>query len=396
MALTALQVKNAQPGDKLSDGGGLRFDVDARGGRSWVFRFKSPVTGKERYMGLGPASDVTLAQARDAAQAARQLIREGKDPIEHRNEQRVAAKVEAAKAVSFQTFAEQYVALHKPGWKNAKHAQQWENTLKSYVYPIIGAMPISAVATDDVVRVLIPIWLDKRETAARIRGRIEQILNAATAKGLRTGSNPSLLGIIKHLLPAQRRKRYVKHHPSLPYEEMPRFWKALAADNSDAARMLRWIILTACRYGEARFMDRDAEVHGDLWSIPAGRMKAERAHYVPLTDLASAQLPFRPVSDAALAKCIRRHTTGPATTHGMRSTFRDWAGDETEAAWEVAEAAIAHATGNESEAAYRRRTALAKRRKLMKEWTAYCMSEEARTPSRDMAALATNTSIQTV
>ena len=375
MALTVLKVKSAQPGDKLSDGGGLRLDVDTRGGRSWVFRFKSPLTGKERYMGLGPASDVSLAQARDAAQAARQLVRDGKDPIEHRNEQKAAAKVEAAKSIIFQAFAEQFVSTHKPGWKNPKHAQQWENTLKTYVYPVIGTVPVSGVGTDEVVKVLNPIWLAKRETAARIRGRIEQILNAATAKGLRTGSNPALLGILKHLLPAQKRKRFVKHHPSLPYEEMPKFWKSLAADTSDAARMLRWIILTACRFNEAHKMDSKTEVESDLWSIPAGRMKGDRAHYVPLMPLAFAQLPFRPVSDVTLAKCIARHTKTKATTHGMRSTFRDWAGDETEAAWEVAEAAIAHATGNETEAAYRRRTALAKRRKLMEEWAAYCMSE---------------------
>lgn len=378
MALTALQVRNAKPGNKLSDGGGLRLDVDARGSSSWIFRFKSPLTGKERYMGLGPASDVTLAQARDAAHAARQLVRDGKDPIEHRNEQRAAVKVEAAKAVAFQPFAEQFIATHKPGWRNAKHAQQWENSLKAYVYPVIGVTPISNVTTDDVVRVLSPIWLAKRETAARVRGRIEQILNAATAKGLRVGSNPALLGILKHLLPAQKRKRFVKHHPSLPYEDMPRFWKSLAVEESDAARMLRWIILTACRYNEAHKLDAASEVKGDLWSIPAGRMKGERPHYVPLTPLALAQLPFTPVSDVALAKCIARHSKTHATTHGMRSTFRDWAGDETEAAWEVAEAAIAHATGDETEAAYRRRTALAKRRKLMNDWAGYCASAAQR------------------
>jgi integrase len=238
---------------------------------------------------------------------------------------------------------------------------------------VIGTTPVPSITTDDVVKVLSPIWLVKRETAARVRGRIEQILNAATAKQLRTGSNPALLGIVKHLLPAQKRKGFVKHHPSLPYEEMPQFWKSLAGDTSDSARMLRWIILTASRYNEARKMDLIAEVKGDLWSIPAGRMKGERPHYVPLTPLALAQLPFRPVSDVTLAKCIARHANAAATTHGMRSTFRDWAGDETEAAWEVAEAAIAHATGDETEAAYRRRTALVKRRKLMD--AAYCMSE---------------------
>lgn len=305
------------------------------------------------------------------------MVREGKDPIEARNHRKAAAKVEAAKAITFQVFAEQFVATHKPGWKNAKHAQQWENTLKAYVYPLIGSVPVSGVGTDEVVRVLSPIWLTKRETAARIRGRIEQILNSATAQKLRTGSNPALLGILKYLLPAQKRKRFVKHHPSLPYEEMPKFWQSLASDTSDAGRMLRWIILTACRYSEAHKMEQ-AEIKDDLWSIPAGRMKGERPHFVPLTPLALEQFPFRPVSDVTLANCIKRHTKSPATTHGMRSTFRDWAGDETEAAWEVAEAAIAHATGDETEAAYRRRTALVKRRKLMEEWAAFCTTERHR------------------
>lgn len=386
--LTASQVMKARPGDKLSDGGGLRLDVDPRGGCSWVFRFRSPVTGKERYMGLGSADRGQLAQARkslasarQAAEEARGLIQRDVDPIEHRNDQRTAVKVAAQKAITFQVFAEQFVGTHKPGWKNPKHAQQWENTLKTYVYPVIGATSVPDITTDDVVKVLSPIWLTKRETAARVRGRIEQIMNAAEAKKLRPqGSNPAVLAIIKHLLPAQKRKKHIKHHPSLPYEEMPQFWKSLSEDASDSARMLRWIILTACRYGEARYMDRDKEVKADLWTVPAGRMKSEREHSVPLTALALAQLPFKPVSDAALAHCIARHTKRHATTHGMRSTFRDWAGDETAHAWEVAEAAIAHATGDDTEAAYRRRTALAKRRKLMDDWAAYCMSERRNRP----------------
>ncbi|MGY4370757.1 integrase [Bradyrhizobium sp. LB1.3] len=227
------------------------------------------------------------------------------------------------------------------------------------------------------MKVLAPIWMTKKETAARLRGRIEKILDAAKAKDLSTGDNPALLGIIRHLLPKQNRKRSVKHHPSLPYEEMPRFWKSLAADASDAARMLRWIVLTGCRYSEARHMNSDIEVKDDIWTIPAGRTKAEREHYAPLTPLALAQLPFQPVSDVSLTKCIRRHTDSPSSTHGMRSTFRDWAGDETEAAWEVAEAAIAHKVGNETEQAYRRRTALTKRRKLMAGWAQYCAASVA-------------------
>jgi integrase len=372
--LTAKQVDHAKKGAKLTDGGGLRLDVDKNGNKSWVFRFTSPVTGRERYMGLGSADDVKLLEARDARDAARALIRKGLDPIEQRNNERDEARAEAASVITFQEFAEQYITTHKPSWKNSKHAQQWENTLKTYVYPVIGRTPVPAVTTDDVVTVLQPIWLAKRETAARVRGRIEKIMDAAKAKKFRTGDNPALLGIIRHLLPKQHRKKFVKHHPSLPYEEIPKFWKSLTDDASDAARMLRWIILTACRYNEAAEIDPTSEVKNGLWTIPPHRMKADRIHYVPLSSLALEQLPFRSVSDVTLAKCIARHTNTPATTHGMRSTFRDWAGDETEAAWEVAEAAIAHATGDETEAAYRRRTALAKRRKLMEEWATYCKS----------------------
>ncbi len=176
MSLTALQVRRAQPGDNLSDGGGLRLDVDPRGGRSWVFRFTSPLTGKERYMGLGPADDVTLAQARDAAQAARALIRQSIDPIEHRIAERAAVKVAAAKSVTFRTYAEGYVTRMESGWKNEKHRQQWTNSLKTYAFPLIGQTPISDVDTTAVMSVLTPIWNAKPETASRVRGRIEMIL----------------------------------------------------------------------------------------------------------------------------------------------------------------------------------------------------------------------------
>jgi integrase len=223
-----------------------------------MFRFTSPVTRKAREMGLGPATDVKLAEARDAAQQARKLVLAGKDPIEERSKQRAAIRVEVAKAKTFEEFAKEYVTTHKPGWRNPKHAQQWENTLKTYAYPVIGTTPIPDVTKDDVVKLLAPIWMAKKETAARLRGRIEKIMDAAKAKDLRTGDNPALLGIIRHLLPKQNRKRSVKHHPSLPYEEMPKFWKSLATDTSDAAQMLRWIIPTGCRFNEARQMDADA------------------------------------------------------------------------------------------------------------------------------------------
>jgi integrase len=369
--LTALKVKNAQPGDKLSDGDGLRLDVDKNGNASWIFRFKSPVTGKERFMGLGPFGDVSLAQAREAAGAARTLIRSNVDPIEHRKRERAKAQAEAKGTITFEAYAEQFISGKEAGWKNDKHRQQWRNSLRDYAHPHIGHLSTPEVDTEAVLKCLRPIWTTKKETARRVRGRIEAILNAAKAEGLRTGENPALWrGHLDQVL-ARRRKSEVRHHPALPYEEMPAFWQSLTADTSDAARMLRWIILTVGRFNEAAELD-PSEVKGNLWTVPAIRMKAERPHTVPLTIAALAQLPFRPVSDVTLANCIARHTNTPATTHGFRSTFRDWTGDCTNFPREVAEMALAHAVDDETEAAYRRATALAKRRELMQAWTDYC------------------------
>jgi integrase len=398
MALTALQVKKAKPGDKLSDGGGLRLDVDARGGCSWVFRFKSPVTGKERYMGLGSASDVSLSQAREAAGEARRLIGKGIDPIEHRNNRRAAAKMEAARSVTFRQYAEGYITRMEAGWKNSKHRQQWTNSLKTYAFPLIGQTPIGNIDTSDVMKVLTPIWHSKPETASRVRGRIEMILTAAKAEGLRTGDNPAAWRErIKPLLPSKRKVRKVQHHPALPYPLLPKFMASLCADESDSALLLQFIVLTAARYNEGAFGDWDEinEKQG-LWTIPGIRMKGDRPekpHVVPLTDAAlkvldaarerygSKGLIFpgmrrgKPISDVSLAKAIARHTDVKATTHGFRSTFRDWAGDMTSFPREVCEQALAHAIEDETEAAYRRSDALAKRRRLMDEWAGYCMSE---------------------
>jgi integrase len=372
--LTATQAKNAKPGDKLSDGDGLRLDVDKNGNASWIFRFRSPTTGKERFMGLGPFGDVTLAQARDAASAARGLLRNGADPIDARNATRAQAKADASRATTFKAYAEQYISGKEAGWKSDKHRQQWRNSLRDYAYSTLGHLPVADVDTEAVLKVLRPIWNTKKETARRVRGRIESILSAARAEGIRTGENPALWrGHLDQML-VRRKKSDVQHHPSLPYEELPQFWQSLASDTSDGARMLRWIILTACRFSEAYEIDTASEVKGSLWTVPAARMKGDRIHTVPLTATALAQLPFRPVSDVTLSNCIGRHTNSPATTHGFRSTFRDWTGDCTNFPRDVAEMALAHAVGNETEAAYRRSTALAKRRELLEAWATYCCS----------------------
>lgn len=375
--LTKNVVKKAKAGDRLSDGDGLRLDVDKNGNASWIFRFKSPVSGKERFMGLGPLRDVDLAQAREAASAARAFVRKGIDPKEHRDEERAKAKAQAKGTITFEAYATQYIAGKEAGWKNAKHRQQWSNSLRDYAFPIVGKVAIPDIDTEAVRKVLDPIWNTKKETARRVRGRIEAILNGAKADKLRTGDNPALWrGHLDQVL-AKRRKSDVKHHPALPYEEMPEFWRSLSGDMSDAARMLRWIILTACRFNEANAMNPAREIKGNVWTIPAARMKAEREHKVPLTTAALAQLPFQAVSDVTLSNCIARHTVTTATTHGMRSTFRDWAGDCTNFPRDIAEMALAHTVDDEIEAAYRRSTALAKRRELMEEWSTYCVGNQS-------------------
>lgn len=391
MALTALQVKSAKPGERLLDGKGLRLDVDANGNRAWIFRFTSPATKSERYMGLGSASEVGLAEARDLADKARRLIRQGVDPIDHRNAGRVAAKIEATRSVTFKEYAEQYIGAREGSWRNAIHRQQWRNSLRDHAYPHIGATSLPDIDTPAVLSVLRPIWTKVPETAKRVRGRIEVILSAAKTEGLRTGENPALWrGHLDQIL-TKRSKRDVVHHPALPYAEHPKFMASLRGDNSDSSLTLQFIILTAARYNEgAKVVWDEIDTKAKHWTVPAARMKGGRQHVVPLSEAALSVLatakertggaglvfpglkPGRPLSDVAITKTIKRHTNSPATTHGFRSTFRDWAGDMTNFPRDVCEQALAHALVDETEAAYRRSDALAKRRLLMDEWAAYC------------------------
>jgi integrase len=328
MPLTALQVKNAKPGDRLSDGGGLRLDVDRNGNKSWVFRYTSPVTGRERYAGLDPASDVTLAAAREAAAEARVLIRNGKDPIAEKREKRATARIAANRGITFRQCAERLIDSHEGSWKNARHRQAWRNSLRDYVYPAIGQMAVCDVDVVAVLGILEPIWNTKSETASRVRGRIESVLDWAKAAGYRQGENPAQWkGGLVHLLP-RRKKTDVKHYDALPYREMPRFWKALSADSSDAARVLRFIILTAARYGEAKGLHA-GEVSGALWTIPKERTKAGKQHVVPLTPLALEQLPYRVVSlrhsgarfQAGLDSCFLSVVRPDAESISRRSAY---------------------------------------------------------------------------
>jgi integrase len=388
--LAARTVDTAGPG-RYSDGGGLYLRVTATGARRWVFRYTDPTTGAVRETGLGTAgkTGVLLADARKAATELRGMVRDGANP-HHRSEDSPAARF----VPTFGEFADDFVRSQAAGFRNAKHAAQWESTLASYGEPL-RKLPIDAIDTDHVLAVLKPIWLTKAETASRVRGRIERVLDAAKALGFRSGENPARWrGHLSLLLPKQP-KFSRGHHAALPYADLPAFMKALAQRPGTAARALEFAILTAARSGEVRMMTW-AEIDPDalLWTVPANRMKAGRAHRVPLTPHTLELLrkagtdetkqgyifvgsrDARPLTDAAVSAVLKRMNLS-VTVHGFRSTFRDWVGDQTDVPREVAEAALAHVIGDASEQAYRRGDALQRRAQLMQKWHTYCLSGEA-------------------
>ncbi|MXO48649.1 tyrosine-type recombinase/integrase [Erythrobacter vulgaris] len=389
-ARNKLNVKQVEHLKKIgvhSDGGGLYLRI-RKSGRSWIFI--GTVNGERFELGLGSALDVSLAKAREKATEVRQLALEGRDPRILRKR----ASEENAAQVSFGKFAKQYVADIESGFRNPKHRQQWRNTLETYGKPI-AKVPIAEVDTDDVLRCVRPIWGKKQETASRVRGRIEKVLDAAKAKGLRTGENPARMrGHLEHLLP-KRSKASVKHHAALPYAEMPTFMAALRKREGMAAKALEFTILTAARSGEVRGMTwGEVDLDAKLWSVPAVRMKASETHVVPLSEAAISVLQAvreeglegkdvvfaapsgRSLSDMSLSAVLKRMGRD-VTVHGMRSAFRDWAGDTTEFPRDVVEMALAHAVGSATERAYRRGRALDKRRELMTAWASYCDNQGA-------------------
>lgn len=392
--MTAAKVKALGPG-RHSDGGGLYLVRDGASRSSWMFMWKRD--GKRREMGLGredPAGKVglSLADARSRADAARRALAAGKDPISARDEK----PPEPAVIPTFGEVATDLMASLEGGWRNAKHAAQWAATLKTYGKPL-WAMPVDAVTTDDVLKVLQPIWTEKSETASRLRGRIEHVLSAATVKGHRSGQNPAVWrGHLDQLLP-RRQKLSRGHHAAMPYEDIPKFMTALAARVGTSARALEFAVLTAARTGEVVGATwAEIDLKEKLWVIPGLRMKAGREHRVPLSPGAVAVLeavkplsltytgkggpdaaPVFPadhggrLSNMAQAMLLRRMGI-KATVHGFRSSFRDWAGEETGFPSEVAEAALAHTVGDATERAYRRGDALQKRRLLMGAWAEFC------------------------
>jgi integrase len=383
--LTAMQVARATKRGMLNDGAGLYLQIQPGGSKSWLLRYKRG--GKTSYMGLGPLHTIGLSEARQKAAEARRLLLDGKDPLAARRASRAAQKA----AMTFRELAVDYVKSHAPGWRSSKHLRQWESTLATYAYPVIGDMAPDAIETADVLRVLKPIWVETPVSASRLRNRIELILDAAKAKGLRSGENPAAWrGHLDKLLPARSKVRPVVHHPAMPYAKVAALVAALRDEDGGAARALQFLILTATRSGETLGATWDeVDLEQKLWTIPAERMKALREHRIPLSDPALAiltemaairssdfvfpgRLHGRPLSGEAMKHVLRRLGLEGVTVHGFRSAFRDFAGNETNVAREVAEAALAHAVGDATETAYRRDDALDKRRRLMDAWAAYC------------------------
>lgn len=393
-ALTPLTVKNAKAG-RHADGGGLNLLVKDSGARSWVYRFM--LDGKSRDLGLGSAAGpdkISLAKARDLATALRLRVKAGVDPLaeRHREAAEAAAEAQAAKiaGVTFRHVAEAYIAANESSWRNDKHRQQWRNTLASYVYPVIGELPVADIATGHVLQILEPIWQEKPETASRIRGRIETLLDAAKARGYRDGENPARWrGHIAQILPA-RSKLTRGHHKALPYTELPAFMSQLRAREAMAALALEFVILTATRTSELLGANwGEVDVEKAVWTIPADRMKAGKEHRVPLSpraiEILKSVKPLRSnylfpsdkggkLSTMAMSMLLRRMKLD-CTVHGFRSAFRDWSAECTGYAHEVCEMALAHSIGNKAEAAYRRGDLFDKRRRLMNEWATYCASD---------------------
>lgn len=387
--LSPMKIRNLDRPGHYGDGGGLWLQVSSSGSKSWVFRYD--LAGKRREMGLGSINTVDLALARGRAQACRLLLQDRVDPLAERRREREAQLLEQAKRITFDQCATAYIAAHRDSWKSAKHAKQWESTLEGYASLVIGALPVASVDTDLVVKVLAPIWQTRTETAGRLRGRIESILDWATVKKYRQGDNPARWrGHLENLLADPNRIAPVRNHPALPWRETALFMVDLRRREGVSARALEFTILTACRSGEVRGATwAEIDLNAALWTIPAARMKAGKEHRIPLSTGAMAVLSLIPrssglvfpgrdsgvaLSDMSLTAVLRRMGRVDITVHGFRSTFRDWCSEAVGNAFsrEVCEHALAHSLPSKVEAAYRRGDLLEKRIALMQGWSDYC------------------------
>lgn len=412
--LTHASLKKTAPG-YYADGAGLFLQVTegADGGarRSWLCRCS--VNGKRRELGLGSAEQVSLADARKRCAEFRDKAKAGVDPVEQarleREAKEAAAAAERARSMTFDQCAKAYIAAHAPSWRNDKHRAQWAATLAQYASPVIGALPVAEIDRAMIMKILEPLWSSRTETASRLRGRIEKVLDWATVRGYRHGDNPARWrGQLEVLLPARRKVAPVTHHAAMPYVDVPAFMVDLRTKPGAASDCLQFAVLTAARSGEARgAVWREIDLDARVWTIPANRMKAKRVHRVALSDAAvdvlrrraahgtaPDQLVFasdaqatKQLSDMALTAILRRAGL-PHTQHGFRSTFRDWAAERTAFPREIAEAALAHVNADRTEAAYLRTDHFAKRIRLMQMWAdflAVAVASASVTPIRPTA-----------
>jgi integrase len=364
----------------------LYLQIGPTGTKAWLFRYMKD--GRSHGMGLGRYDLVTLTEARAEAMLLRKQLFKGIDPLEERRAKRAQEKLHKATSVTFRECARRYIEAHAAGWRNSKHRTQWENTLDAYVHPVIGDLPVAGVDSTMVFRIIEPIWTTKTETASRLRGRMESILDWATARHYRTGENPARWrGHLDKLLPPKSKVAPTTHHKAVPYADLPAFMAQLHDQTGVAARCLEFTILTATRTSEAREAQwSEIDLQARTWTIPAARVKAGKAHVVPLSDRALqllAALPRsgdfvfenghvgKPIGAMGMSVVLQRVGRG-GTVHGFRSTFRDWAAEQTHHPNHVVEMALAHVIGDKVEAAYRRGDLLAKRRELMQDWAGYC------------------------
>lgn len=395
--LTQIGVQRLKEAGLHCDGLGLYLEVQKTGSKSWALRYM--LNGRARHMGLGGYPEITLAAAREKAAAYRAVIKSGIDPLEGKHELKAKNRADAAKRITFKEAASQYIESHKAGWKNEKHIQQWQNTLRDYAEPIIGNLDVSKVEVAHILQILQKdsLWTTKTESATRLRGRLEKILDWATVRGFRTAANPARWkGNLEALLPAPAKVQKRSNFPAMPYKQMAAFMGKLQAVGGTAARAVEFAILTAARSGEVRGLCWDeVNLKEKVWVVPAERMKMNKEHRVPLSDAAvkvlqtmhpqDSGLVFQgrikdkepqPLSDMALTAVLRRMDYKTETMHGFRSSFRDWGAELTDYPSEVLEMALAHKVANSVEAAYRRGDLLEKRKSLMADWAKFCGVEK--------------------
>lgn len=386
--LSPAQVAKINKTGRYGDGGGLWLQVSKWGTKAWIFRYM--IDGKARQMGLGSVDTFTLKEARERARKTRQLVADGIDPVAAKQADKAARLAEKGKEMTFMDAAEKYITAHRAGWKNAKHSEQWRNTLETYAAPVIGKLNVADIETAHIMKVLEPIWTEKPETASRVRGRIEKVLAWATARGLREGDNPARWrNHLDHMLAPRAKVQKVRHHPAMPYADLPAFMERLRDVDFISARALEFTILTAARTGETIGAKWDEiDIENKVWTVPGDRMKSGREHRVPLSDRALEILNLlpregdfvfpgarkgRPLSNMAMLELLRgMEGTEGLTVHGFRSSFRDWAAERTNYPRELAEAALAHVLKDKTEAAYQRGDMLDKRCRLMRDWARYC------------------------